>query len=160
MPNWVEGTLKIRGDFENLIAFIESGLDEPARLPGLPGLKRNNDQFIQMTYYEDNEYFDATINRTCHIKGTSRGFATGGDVYLEKGKANTICIPVKFAWCIHADELLDICNTYDLDMRIIGFEYGMEFAQEIEIINGKVTMDTTIKYDDYLWECPCPLLGG
>lgn len=157
MPNWVEGTLKIRGDFENLMDFIKSGFDEPFRPTGL---KKPQIPFIQSAYAVDDEFFDATINRTCHIKGTNRGFATGGDVYLEKGKANTICIPVKFAWCIHADELLDICKTYDLDMRIMGFEYGMEFAQEIEIINGKVTMDTTIKYDDYLWECPCPLLGG
>ena len=42
-------------------------------------------------------------------------------------------------------------------------ERGMQFVQDILIVNGVVQKDTCTEYTDlehWLWECPFPLLGG
>lgn len=44
--------------------------------------------------------------------------------------------------------------------RITAYEKGMEFSQEIEIIEGKITKEILRNYNDYLWECENPLIGG
>lgn len=36
----------------------------------------------------------------------------------------------------------------------------MEFNQYIEIVDGKLIHDEEITFDDYVWECPEPDLGG
>lgn len=45
-------------------------------------------------------------------------------------------------------------------MRIHAFECGMCFNQIIEIIDGEITKDEEIKFDDYNWDCICPNVGG
>lgn len=45
-------------------------------------------------------------------------------------------------------------------MRLYGFERGEEFEKEIEVIDGKVTLNHEITYDDYRWESKMPFLGG
>ncbi len=45
-------------------------------------------------------------------------------------------------------------------MRIYAFESSMGFNQEIEIVDGKITIDKYIKFDNYQWECPMPDIGG
>lgn len=45
-------------------------------------------------------------------------------------------------------------------MRIYAFEKGMGFNQEIEITDGKITIDKYIKFNNYQWECPMPDIGG
>ena len=45
-------------------------------------------------------------------------------------------------------------------MKIHGFEKGMQFSQLIEIVDGEILQDKEIKYDDWDWDCPCPLIGG
>lgn len=45
-------------------------------------------------------------------------------------------------------------------MNIYAYEQGMQFNQHIEIVDCKIIHDDEIKFDDYLWECPEPYLGG
>lgn len=47
-----------------------------------------------------------------------------------------------------------------MDIRLYGFERGMEFNQEVIIENGEIVKDEEIKFDDYDWECVMPHLGG
>ena len=53
-----------------------------------------------------------------------------------------------------------VLKKYGLDFRFYGYECGMEFNQEIEVVNGETTIDREIRFDDYFWECPDPTLGG
>jgi len=69
-------------------------------------------------------------------------------------------IPIKQAWGFQKEDFVQISKKYNLDLRITGFERGMEFAEEIEVIQGLCTIDRVIEYSDYRWECPCPTLGG
>ena len=73
---------------------------------------------------------------------------------------NTYYLPIKQAWGFEPDDFIYISKTYNLDLRITGFERGMGFDQEIEVINGEITLDKSTDYNDYWWECPCPTLGG
>ncbi len=66
----------------------------------------------------------------------------------------------KAAWAIDADALRAISARYDIDIKIYGFESGMKFNQDIEIVKGKIIKDDEIQFDNYQWECINPNLGG
>ena len=130
MPNWCEGTLKVRGTKENVKRFVLEGL-HPVDLFGDAKSELTVNEFgdIYLSEYEDDERLTAVFDS-------------------------------KFAWGINADELLRTCKKYHVDMKIHAFEQGMEFNQVIEIIDGEVIHDYEIHFTDYQWECVCPKLGG
>ena len=149
MPNWCAGTLRVHGKKKDLQNFITDGLKP------LP-IKGNEAHVLEL-----DEYGDVRYNGTCYIKGTSRGLINSLDVYFDKDDyIQTICLDAEFAWAISSEELLKVCKKYHVDMRIYAFEQGMEFNLEIEIINGKITKDAYIAFQDYEWECICPNMGG
>lgn len=151
MPNWCEGTLKVRGTKENIKRFVLEGL-HPVDLFG--------DAKSELTV---NEFGNINSNETCWIEKTRRGFVEGVELYLseyEDDERLTAVFDSKFAWGINADELLRTCKKYHVDMKIHAFEQGMEFNQVIEIIDGEVIHDYEIHFTDYKWECVCPKLGG
>lgn len=151
MPNWCEGTLRVRGRIEDLRRFILEGL-EPV---DFFGRTRNALKF--------NEYDYCESDCDCYIKGTYRGFVEDLDVYLDSENDNsveTIAMETRFAWGITAEELRVICSKYGIDMRIYAFEKGMEFNLDIEIVGGEITKNEHIEFEDYAWECVSPRKGG
>lgn len=108
------------------------------------------------------EYSHVECSR-CWIKGTRRGFILDLDEYIDdwndEGKI-AIGLEAEFAWGISSEELLNSCKQYGVDMRIHAFECGMCFNQIIEIIDGEITKDEEVKFDDYNWDCICPNVGG
>ena len=150
MPNWCVGTLRVRGTKENLTNFVLEGLS-PVTYIGqeLEPLKMDDCGCIEC--------------ERCWIKGTRRGFVVDLYVYfddLKDEEETTIALDTEFAWCISAEELLNSCKQYNVDMRIHAFERGMCFNQIIEIIDGKITKDEEVTFDDYNWDCICPNIGG
>lgn len=151
MPNWCAGTLRVRGKKKDLQNFV------------LRGLKPCDTFKKEHTKLELDEFGNVSCNETCWIEGTQRGFIHGLDVYFEEDddvSVQTIALDVEFAWAINSEELLKVCQKYHVDMRIYAFERGMEFNLEIEIINGKITKDSYFSFQDYMWECICPNIGG
>ncbi len=151
MPNWCKGTLRVRGTKENLTKFILEGL-KPVTYIG---------QELASLKIDDNGCIEC---KRCWIEGTYRGFVT--DLYQDVspwkdaiGKFS-IAFDAEFAWGIEPTELLISCKKYGVDMRIYAFEQGMEFNQNIEIIDGKITKNEEINFDDYCWDCICPTVGG
>ena len=71
-----------------------------------------------------------------------------------------IVLPVQAAWALESTPYEEMSKKYGLDFRFYGYERGMEFNQEIEVIDGETTIDREIKFKDYWWECPDPELGG
>lgn len=150
MPNWCRGTLRVRGTKENLTKFVLEGLS-PVTYIGqeLEPLKMNDLGCIDC--------------ERCWIKGTYRGFVVDSHVYfddLEDEEETTIGLETEFAWGISSEELLNSCKQYGVDMRIHAFERGMCFNQIIEIIDGEITKDEEVEFDDYNWDCICPNIGG
>lgn len=151
MPNWCVGTLRVRGKSKNLKNFVLKGL-KPVDFLGNEGSKLEEDEFGYVS-----------CDESCWIQGTRRGFVNDLNVCIEETEddlVQTIALDVKFAWAILADDLLEICKKYNIDMKIYGFEQGMEFNQMIEIINGKILKDAELHFDDYRWDCICPNMGG
>lgn len=150
MPNWCAGTLRVRGTKYDLTKFILEGL-QPITYIGqnLAPLKIDDIGCIN--------------GDRCWIKGTYRGFILGLDESIDdwndEGKI-AIGLEAEFAWGISAEELLQSCKKYGVDMRIHAFERGMQFNQIIEVIDGEITKDEEVKFDDYDWDCICPNIGG
>lgn len=153
MPNWCEGTLKVRGKIKDLKKFVLEGL-KPVDILG------NDKEPLKFTDYDD--WCELDIKNTCYIENTRRGFVYSGYIYFEgdDDEIKIICLECKFAWGISAEELQETCQKYGVDMNIYAFECGMEFNQHIEIVTGKIVKDLEIQFDNYKWECPCPNIGG
>jgi hypothetical protein len=149
MPNWCKGTLKVRGEKSNLEKFVFEGL-QPV---GFFGEAKEP--------LKEDEWGNVYTKGTCWIEGTHRGFVEGLDLDLSDIEyGGVIHLDAKFAWGVDVEGLQKLCQKYNVDIRMYAFERGMHFNQEVEIINGEITMDNEITFDDYDWECPCPCLGG
>ena len=71
-----------------------------------------------------------------------------------------MCFDFESAWNIDTDCLRIISKLYDIDFKIYAFEGGMQFNKDIEIIKGKIIKDEEIRFNNYIWECIDPELGG
>ena len=152
MPNWCEGTLKVRGKVKDLKKFVLEGL-KPVDWFG---------HFLEPL--KINQYAHCESDKTCHIENTRRGFVKDLDVYFEEDdeEIQIIHLDTKFAWGIEPKQLQETCIKYNIDMKIYAFECGMEFNQDIEIVNGEIIKDEEINFKDkdYRWDCIMPNLGG
>ena len=155
MPNWCQGTLKVRGEYDNLKAFLENELKE-CRYYGNPP------EGSLLEVAETPDYADITLRRMAHLKDTSRGFVEEDtDILLEKKAGKQIIfLAAQFAWDIKTEELLHLSRKYGVDLKITAFEQGAQFERDIEIVQGIIVLDSTKQYQDYAWMCPCPTVGG
>lgn len=150
MPNWIEGTMKVRGKAENLARFIENAIESNVE---------------KHEYCKDLEY---NIPLESYIAGSRRAFVSEQcycTVDSSDQKIQTITIPIKQAWSFTPHEgseqrWVNLAKEYSVDIRLQGFECGMEFYQDFAVVNGKITIDEVKQYEDWDWECPMPRLGG
>jgi hypothetical protein len=157
MPNWCEGTLRVRGTYANLKNFILNGLV----CVNLFGQVQENKFDVE----EDEDCLTIkNIKDNLYMKGTRRHFCEERYIDLYRGGSNEDILLLKLhmraAWCIGADDLLQLCQKFHVDMKIQGFEKGMQFSQIVEIVDSEIVQDEEIEYDDWDWDCPCPELGG
>ena len=162
MPNWCEGTMKLRGKAKDILRFFHEGLDASTWLGG----EKIEDQVFDNS--GDGElYFN--FKHEPHIKDTRRAFITGDSVecyYDNEDEDIVACVNVKQAWAFAADDGGDlkkwqeISNEYNVDIRLFGIEMGMEFTQEVIIIRGQKPIVNEKQYEDWMWECPFPNMGG
>ena len=151
MPNWSKGCLKVRGKAANVKKFVLEGL-QPVDFFGnaLPKL-------------ELSDLGEVDTDKDCWIEGTTRGFVENlyADFsFVEDDETFTATLDAKFAWAAEVEELLALCQKYEVDMKLYAFEKGMEFNQDILIVDGEIRRDCRIEFEDYNWECICPTLGG
>lgn len=140
MPNWAQGSMRVRGEKKQVEKFIKEGIEY------------------------DNQY------KLNHIKNTARGFIECDTYDIEDyilmiedyEKEGIVTIPfnVKFAWDCVAKQIQTISKAYKIDVKLRLFEKRNKFSRKISVINGEIKKDNTITYGDYNWDCPFPLLGG
>lgn len=164
MANWVEGTFRARGSKDNIKKFIMEGLNAISYL-GKEKIKKE-------LYYEDDDLLEFRIKRTdidenvktLHIAGTNRNFLEiQGRIESYKNEKGDFYIAESFksAWSIDIDKIVEIAEKYKIDIRVNGYERGMQFEQLLEVSrNGTVKCEAFVQYADYVWECSMPLLGG
>ena len=151
MPNWSGGCLKVRGKAANVKRFILEGL-KPVDFFG------NELHKLELSDCEE-----VDTENVCWIEGTDRGFVENLCVdfsFVEDDETFTALLDTKFACGVDSEELLTLCKKYSIDMKLYAFEKGMEFNQDILIVDGEIINNLTIKFEDYNWECICPTVGG
>lgn len=156
MPNWCEGTLKVRGTIKDLKNFVLNGL-----IPVNP--LGTTKEPLSLDGEDETSLYISSVPDTLYIKGTHRAFCEPGYIEAcsdEPNDKTILTMPFKQSWKILSDNLLEVCKEFNVDMKIQGFERGMEFSQIVEIVNGEIVQDEEIKYDDWEWDCPCPDMGG
>lgn len=156
MPNWCEGTLKVRGKIKDLKNFVLNGL-----LPVDP-MGRMKEP-LSLDGESETSFYIFGITDTLYIKGARRAFCEPAHIDVcvdEPDDKVIITLPFKQAWAILSDNLLEVCKEFNVDIKIQGFEQGKKFSQIVEIVDGEIIQDEEIKYDDWEWDCPCPDMGG
>lgn len=156
MPNWCEGSLKVRGNVDALKAFIFEGL-QPVTFLGDNNAPLPKDDCDELHLFIQNK------GNTLWMKNTRRHFCEPDYIevaFESKDDIQVLIMPMKAACHIEAEALLSLCKEFKVDMKIQGFEQGMQFSQLIEIIDGEIIKDEELKYPDWDWDCPCPRMGG
>jgi len=153
MPNWCSGDLRIRGKAKNIVKFLVKEI-RTSDMDKFPIKWRRIGDCFQLVNPKEHSIF---------LKGSRRLFIKEYEpevLYENPEKILAMSIPVDQAWFIDANELAEYSKKYQIDFRILAFENGCHFNLDIEIIQGEITKNNEITFDDYDWECPCPLRGG
>ena len=156
MPKWCEGMLKNRGKQEDVVnLLIENLLVWEFKFGGRESVDENAIEI-------NRQDFEIRVQKTAHINGTCRNFVEPNEIYVSKRKDGNSCIAIEFkaAWSVKSQPYIELSKKYHVDIKIESFERGMEFSQYILIENGELKEDKEIKYDDYVWDCVMPNLGG
>ena len=144
MPNWVEGTFKVRGTLSDVERFVRENM---------------LDTIISITKSEGD--LELELSGEAYVKDSNRMFIYPGYYYsFDKNGKNTLTLQFKAAWRVYIDPFVKMSKDYNVDIKIYGFEKGSEFNQDIVIVNGEVIKNDIITFNDYQWECPFPDLGG
>lgn len=167
MPNWCEGKLKVRGEKENIVKWLTEcvAVWNPDVEDGKPLydalIFRKYESGVSYTY--DDDELHVCVKQEAYIAGTRRNFVQkcGKDFFFgAKDGKDIIVLPVQAAWAFESEPYEEMSKQYGLDFRLYGYECGMEFNQEIEVVNGKTTINREITFENYYWECPDPEMGG
>ena len=144
MPNWCEGTFKVRGTLSDVERFVRENM---------------LDTIISITKSEGD--LELELSGEAYIKDSNRMFIYPGYYYsFDNNGKNTLTLQFKAAWRVYIDPFVKMSKDYNVDIKIYGFEKGSEFNQDIVIVNGEVIKNDIITFNDYQWECPFPDLGG
>lgn len=150
MPNWADGTLKLRGKTENIVSALKEMLLENQGAT----LEEEYDGTL-LTFKTENNYF--------YINGTRRAFISAKDIEIWVDDDFMIFELENFkqAWAASADNYTEISSKFDVDIKIFTFEMGMEFTQEIEISKGEIIKNIVNEnFTNYSWDVPFSRLGG
>ena len=162
MPNWCEGILKIRGKQKNVFNLLVDNLQVWKTVfvkePNFDVREELDKEAIKI----DIEAGTIHVKKAAYIKGTRRNFVEPNDISVWEGKDGNTCIAVEFkaAWDVESEPYVRLSKTYNVDIKIESFERGMEFSRYILIESGELQEDKEITYDDYVWDCAMPNLGG
>lgn len=169
MPNWCEGTLKVRGTLENVNRFINNGLIRNGRC--LTEQRIHPFMNSEWSRYDDGSvYFEMNVPDDLYLRDSHRAFVDGGQYLFGYNIGNRtgaiddiMIVPMDFrqAWSISVEDLQAVSKMYHVDLRIQGFERGMQFSQIVEVHDGEIIEDTCLTYNGgWEWYCPCPRMGG
>lgn len=161
MPNWVEGKLKIRGDKKDIATFLKEEMRE-VEYQNVPVTNS-----IKIDIDKDGDFVVEKIDFTHRFKlKNARHYITESSIdsfysccKSVNGK-DVLVVGFEAAWLIDAEYFAEMSKKYDIDFKIYAFEQGKEFNQNLEVVAGKIIKDEVIEFDDYIWECIDPTIGG
>ena len=171
MPNWCEGTIKIRGKTENIVKWLKEGLNKYEFDYETNELKPIDKDIWQYIHEEDGiisiELDLDSRGQDVAIEETTRAFITSDQVWnLGTNESLNPIIYLNFrqAWGIRPIEFVKLAKKYKLDFNLYGIERGAGRIDAYEIFNnGEAVVDNSkifAFYSDFFWECPFPWMGG
>lgn len=168
MPNWIEGNMKVRGSECDVFKFFSEGFSyydgEWVTIDGIPQyISVKDESKVRVHIYDDGESAEVSIPDGCHIDGTRRAFCMGEDIYFDDIKCEdevTKVVPVRQAWGWVTENYVELSKKYNIDIKLIGWEMGMEYKGELLVLRGKDPEYSETTYDDWYWETECPTFGG
>lgn len=166
MPNWIEGTMKLRGKMIDIKRFIDEGI---CGYDFTGAKKLPKSEYIKDSSYDETE-LDYHICNEPHVEGTRRMFVRDSHIWMHEPEG-VCCFNIKQAWsftsCDEDEENLKaLADKYNVDIRLYGIECGMEFIQEVIVQHGhdsekgRIVLNNCIQFEDWTWECPFPDMGG
>lgn len=169
MPNWCEGNMRLRGRPEAIADFLKNEISCIGRTKTLDTVEAEP-KFTNDGYECIIEMPDVVLEtmhgwRSFYIKGTRRNFFEGQEkIYVDIDDDEDITVSFvdgfKAAWAIDPAPYVAKSKKYGVDIKIFGFEKGMQFMQLVEVVNGELMRNDEITFDDWRWECPMPHMGG
>lgn len=161
MPNWIEGKLKIRGDKKDMATFFKEEMRE-VEYQNVPVTNS-----VKIDIDKDGEFVIEKIDFTHRFKfKNARHYITESSIdsfysccKSVNGK-DVLVVGFEAAWLIDAEYFAEMSKKYDIDFKIYAFEQGKEFNQNLEVVKGEIIKDEVIEFDDYIWECIDPTIGG
>ncbi len=163
MPNWAEGSLKIRGTRADIKALLLGALEPVQNSAGwlshMLGGPEPEPTKAEITEDEWNLTMEAPEG--FYIKDCRRAFVGNINWYFDDMHTEILSIgDFRIAWGVDAERFAELSKHYNVDIKIYVFEQGMEFNQDIEIHKGQIIRNQEIQFKDYEWECIFPNLGG
>ena len=178
MPNWIEGSFKMKGKYEDILRFFKEGINvyddkwnASSKKNEYIAKPKKDWMYIDESVYQDIKFktelrgcrIENMSNKWAYIEGTERAFIKD---YIpchiteyDKGFSVAVC-NVCQAWGFREDNWVDLAKKYNVDIRLFGIECGMGFQEYIEIINGEITKNESPDFDCFEWDCIFPWMGG
>lgn len=156
MPNWIEGTMKLRGKKENIMRFLDTEIVTNSAGGNISDYVDRNigDGFVEYEFKNDP-----------YVNGTRRMFVKDSYIYLDNDD-EFVCLDIRQAWSFspRGDEdlrlLADFATKYNIDIKMFGIESGMCFTQEVIALRNERAISNVKRYEDWNWDCPFPRMGG
>lgn len=168
MPNWAEGTLKVRGKKENIVRFLKEGLlgyPEHSLEINEQGTPVPKYSYRKIDLTEDDWETSLKCEGGFYINKTRRAFIEESCIQFYHDNDEEVCqleiLGFKQAWAALPENYVELSKEFGVDFKIFTFEMGMEFTQEIEVTQGCLAKDCCKQgFDDYFWDVAFSSIGG
>ena len=154
MANWCKGHLRIRGNVKDIKTFLKENIVGYKYTPKASEQVELKDTGYGLILPDDSGWL-------C-FKDSRRLFPVYDYILFPVGyndAPTTYIMPIQQAWGLDANWFKSRSEVYNLHIKVDGYEASSQFAQFIEVDCGTLLENKTISFDDWDWECPCPLLG-
>lgn len=160
MPNWCTGDLKVRGKYKDIKEFLSKEMM-------IIGGSLFNREYKEPVIDESYGIEIKVGNQGMWFRNAYRSyFENNIDIWIDdelKENDNILTLnlgELQTAWGTDTEALTKLSKQYNLDFKIYAYERGMQFNIDFEVHKGEVIKNNEIKFDDYVWECTNPEIGG
>lgn len=179
MPNWCSGNIRFRGKMNDILKLLRENvvfcrIGDNRETESKPANVNYDDDYneirIESPFEEGNKGW-------CYIENTHRNFLDifkceseiiSSGSYIPDENEDEDCWIFIFegfsaAWSIEPEPYMEMSKKYNVDIKIFGWERGVGFDQEIEIISGTLVKNhcsESKNYADWMWNTVLPYMGG